>query len=159
MSRYTEPQKLDIALTFERNKKSIVLTQRELQRRLGIRHDKNTIKSIHKNLMEHRRLTLERSGPQLTARTTPNICRIRELANEHEGRNQPTSTRRLALEMAAESLNVSRMTVYRVLNDEEFRGYHERHVHELKPEDYPRRVEIAQALLRWMMIRLFMKKS
>jgi len=73
MSRYTEPQKLDIALTFQRNNKSIVLTQRELQRRLRIRNDKNTIKAIHSNLMEHQKLTLERSGLNMTARASTNI--------------------------------------------------------------------------------------
>jgi len=42
------------------------------------------------------------------------------------------------------------MTVYHILMDGGFRGYPERHVHELKPEDYPLRLEMAQTLLRMM---------
>jgi len=149
-SRYTEQQKLDIALIFERNNKSVVLTQRELQRRFGIRPTKDTIKSIHSNLINHQRLTLRRPGRPRSVRVSATERRVRELAREHEGRDEPTSTRRLAIEVSAEGRSVSHTSVHNILRDSGFRGYHERSVHELKPEDFPRRVEMARALLNKM---------
>ena len=96
--------------------------------------------------MAHQKLSLPHPGQQRFAQTSANVCRVREIATEHEASNQPTSTRRLALAMRAEGRDVSHMTVYRILKDEGFRGYHERHVHELKPEDYPRRVQMAESV-------------
>ena len=137
-------------MAFERNNRSIVLRQRELQRRFGIRPTKDTIKSIHRNMIEHQRLTLETPGPSRTVTTPTNIRRVLELAEEHERRDEPTSTRRLALELAEEGRGMSHTTVHQVLRTQGFTGYHERRVHELLPEDYPRRVEMARTLLRMM---------
>ena len=80
----------------------MALTQRELQRNFGIRPSKDTIKAIHSNLIIHQRFSLE--GPSQSRRisTEYNIQRVRNLAEEHEVRSEPTSTRRLALEMRAQ---------------------------------------------------------
>jgi len=126
------------------------LTQRELQRRFGIRPTKDTIKSIHRNMIENQRLSLPRPGPSRWAQTTDNVQRVRELAIEHENRDEPTSTRRLALEMSEEGRELSRNTVHRILRTEGFRGYHERRTFEQLPGDRERRVSMAESLLEMM---------
>jgi len=52
--------------------------------------------------------------------------------------------------LAEEGRGMSHTTVHQVLRTQGFTGYHERRVHELLPEDYPRRVEMARTLLRMM---------
>jgi len=146
-SRYTDQQKLEIFRCFERNNKSIVLTQRELQRNFGIRPSKDTIKAIHNNLITHQRFSLEHPGQPRRIRTEDNIQRVRNLAEEHEARSEPTSTRRLALEMRAQGHEISTTSVHRILRDEGFRGYHERRTFEQLPGDGRRRVDMARSLL------------
>ena len=101
-------------------------------------------------MIENQRLSLPRPGPSRWAQTTDNVQRVRELAIEHENRDEPTSTRRLALEMSEEGRELSRNTVHRILRTEGFRGYHERRTFEQLPGDRERRVSMAESLLEMM---------
>ena len=145
---YTSEQKTQIALAFERTK-SIVLTQRELQRTLGIRPDKNTIRSIHKRLTETGSVTVTPSRTTERTVTSPvMVRRVRELVQESNSRNEPTSTRRLARKLTEEGNSISHTSVHLILrSDLGMKPYHQRPVHELKPIDKPRRVAMARSLL------------
>lgn len=148
MSRYTDDQKLEIFKAYERSR-SIVQTRMDLWRDHRIRPDKKTIKRVHQNLRFHHVLRRKPPGRPRSARTSENIQHIKRIAQERSDQGQPTSTRRLALEMQDQGKNISHVSVQRALrSDSHFRPYHERPIHELKTIDRPRRVEMARVLLR-----------
>ena len=145
MSRYTDDQKLEIFKAYERSR-SIVQTRMDLWRDHRIRPDKKTIKRVHQNLRFHHVLRGKPPGRPRSARTSENIQHIKRIAQERSDQGQPTSTRRLALEMQDQGKNISHVSVQRALrSDLHFKPYHERPIHKLKKL-------IDREELRWLVL-------
>ena len=147
MSRYTEDQKLEIFLAYERSN-SVKTTQLELRRKFQIEPSGPTIRRIHQNLRTQHKLTIKPPGRPRSARSEENLNHIKQIAQSRTDDNIPTSTRRLALEMENEGIDISKSSIQRLLkSDSSMKPYHERPIHELKEIDKPRRLEMCRILL------------
>ena len=148
MNRYTDDQKLGIFMAYERLK-SVEKTQLELRRNFQIEPTGKTIRRIHENLRTRHQFTIKQPGRPRSVRTPENISIIKETAQNSTNEGRPSSTRRLALQMESDGMQISRTSIQRVLRkDSGMRPYHERPIHELKEPDKPRRVQMAHLLLQ-----------
>lgn len=99
-------------------------------------------------MLREQELTLKHPDQPETVRTPANNRRVRELALEHERKDEPTSTRRLALELREGGHPISKSTVHTILTEDlKLKAYHRRRTFKLKPPDRPRRVAMARKLL------------
>jgi hypothetical protein len=141
MAQYTPAERFVIVELYIENRKSIVLTQRKFRAKFPRRKapDPRTIRDLYKKISSTGSLhNVPCPIKPRRARSNTNITIAQDLLEEDPN----LSTRR-----GAQALGISRMSMQRILHiDLELFPYKIQMVQQLKPEDYPRRLEYGKMM-------------
>lgn len=141
MSQYTPIERSDIVELYIENQKSIILTQRAFRAKFPRKEapDPKTIRALYSKFKSSGVLSnVSRGTIQRRARSNTNITIAQDLLEENPN---------LSTERGAQALGISKRSMRRILRiDLQMFPYKIQMVQQLKPEDYPRRLQYGKTM-------------